>query len=59
MFEIVKHIIKVKLAERETLKVAKKNATKKAQLDELIHNKKNEELASLSIEDLEKMRAGL
>ena len=59
MFEIVKHIIKVKLAERETLKVAKKNATKKAQLDELIHNKKNAELASLSIEDLEKMRAGL
>ena len=55
MFEIVKHIIKVKLAERETLKVAKENATKKAQILELIHQKKNESLASMPVEELEKM----
>lgn len=59
MFEIVKHIIKVKLAERETLKVAKENATKKAQILELIHQKKNESLASMPVEELEKMLADL
>ena len=59
MFEIVKHIIKVKLTERETLKVAKENATKKAQILELIHQKKNESLASMPVEELEKMLADL
>lgn len=59
MFEIVKHIIKVKLAERETLKVAKENANKKAQILELIHQKKNESLASMPVEELEKMLADL
>ena len=59
MFEIVKHIIKVKLAERETLKVAKENATKKAQILELINQKKNESLASMPVEELEKMLADL
>lgn len=59
MFEIVKHIIKVKLAEKEVLKVAKENATKKAQILELIHQKKNESLASMPVEELEKMLADL
>ena len=59
MFEIVKHIIKVKLTERETLKVAKENAIKKAQILELIHQKKTESLASMPVEELERILADL
>lgn len=59
MFEIVKHIIKVKLASFQTAKVAKENAAKKAQILELIHQKKNESLASMPVEELEKMLADL
>ena len=59
MFEIVKHIIKVKLTERETLKVAKENAIKKAEILELIHQKKNESLASMPVEELERILADL
>lgn len=59
MFEIVKHIIKVKLTEREIAKVAKENAAKKVQILELIHQKKNESLANMPLEELEKMLADL
>jgi hypothetical protein len=59
MFEIVKHIIKVKLAEREAAKVIKENAAKKQQILELIHQKKNESLASMPVEELEKMLTDL
>ena len=59
MFEIVKHIIKVKLAEREAVKVIKENTAKKQQILELIHQKKNESLASMPVEELEKMLADL
>lgn len=59
MFEIVKHIIKVKLDEKEAARIAKENTAKKTQILELIHQKKNESLANMPVEELEKMLADL
>jgi len=58
-FEIVKYVIKVKLAEQKADKLAKENATKKQQLLELLHQKKNEQLSQLSVDEIEKMLADL
>ena len=57
--EIVKHIIRVKKAEKDATKLANQNAAKKQQVLELIHQKKNESLASMPVEELEKMLADL
>jgi hypothetical protein len=57
--EIVKYIIRVKKAEEEEAKVATQNAAKKQQILELIHQKKSESLASMPVEELEKMLADL
>jgi hypothetical protein len=53
-FEIVKYIIKTKLAEKEARKNAVVNKEQKQQLMGLIQAKKNEALGNLSIEELEK-----
>lgn len=51
-FEIVKHIITVKLEEAEKKKLAKERAEKRAQLIELIGKKELTALESKSIEEL-------
>ena len=51
-FEIVKHVIKVKLEEAEAKKNAAEKKAKKAQLMELISQKQNEALSAKSIEEL-------
>jgi len=58
-FEIVKYVIKVKLVEQKAAKLAKENAAKKQQLLELLHQKQNEELGQLSIEEIKNMLAKL
>ena len=58
-FEIVKYVIKVKLVEQEAAKLAKENAAKKQQLLELLHQKQNEELGQLSIDEIKNMLAKL
>jgi len=54
-FEVVKHIIAVRLAENEAAVLAKANRDKKQRLLELIAQKENEQLAGQSIDDLRKM----
>jgi|SRR6478609_7566902 len=54
-FEIVKHIIGVRVAERNELKAASDRKEKKARLLELIARKEDETLAGKSIEDLRAM----
>lgn len=54
-FDIVKHIIEVRLAENEAAATARANKEKKQQLLSLIAQKENEQLAGQSIEDLRKM----
>lgn len=54
-FEIVKHIIDVKLAENEVAAKNRANAEKKQQLLGLIAQKENEQLAGTSLEELRKM----
>lgn len=51
-FDIVKHIIDIKLAERDVAVAAKANAEKKQKLLEILANKENEALGSLSMEEL-------
>lgn len=53
-FDVVKFIIDVKLAEKEEKKDKAEKAAKKQQLLELINNKENETLQSLSIDELRK-----
>ena len=54
-FEVVKHIIAVRLAENEAAAVLMANKEKKQQLLQLIVQKENEQLAGQSIDDLRKM----
>ena len=54
-FEVVKHIIEIRLAENEAAALAKNNKEKKQQLLSLIAQKENEALAGQSIDDLRKM----
>ena len=53
-FDVVKHIIDVKLAEQDAAKTLAANATRKQQLLELIEKKQLGELENKSIEDLRK-----
>lgn len=53
-FDVVKFIIDVKLAEKEEKKLKAEKLVKKNQLLELINNKENEKLQSLSLDELKK-----
>lgn len=52
-FEVVKHIIKVKLEEAEVKKAAAEKKARKAQIMELISQKQNEALSAKSLEELQ------
>lgn len=52
-FEIVKHVIKVKLEEAEVKKQAAEKKARKAQIMELISQKQNEALSAKSLEELQ------
>ena len=52
-FEIVKHVIKVKLEEAELKRAAAEKKARKAQIMELISQKQNEALSAKSIEELQ------
>lgn len=58
-FEIVKHIVTVRVAESEAKQTEAVKRTQKQELDALIAAKKAEAKQSLSIEELEAMRAAL
>jgi len=58
-FDIVKHIIDVKLAENAAEKIARDNATKKQRLLEIIADREDDQLKSLSIDELKKAVAAL
>ena len=58
-FEIVKHIIKVKLEENEARKNARERREKKQKLLALIAKKQDEKLEETSIDELQKMVEGL
>ena len=53
--DIVKHIIAVKIAEREAAQKSRDVNDKKQLIMSIISQKKNDELASASVEDLQKM----
>lgn len=53
-FSIIKFIIDFKLAEKEDKKQQAEKIAKKQQLLELINNKENEKLQSLSLDELKK-----
>lgn len=54
-FEIVKHIISIRLEELEAAKTAKANKDKKQMIMGIIAQKKNDALLGASLEELEKM----
>lgn len=54
-FEIVKHVIDVKLAERNAAEEAAKKSAKKQKLLEIIARKQDQELEGASVEDLQRM----
>lgn len=54
-FEVVKHIINVRLAENDTARLASERREKKARLLELIAQKQDESLAARSVEELQAM----
>jgi len=54
-FDIVKHIIGVRLAEREERKNAKEKKEEKEKILSIIAKKKDAELENLSVEELEAM----
>jgi hypothetical protein len=58
-FEIVKHIITVKLAEKEARKVAKDKKAEKARLLSLLAKKQDEKLEGMSEEELNAKLAAL
>lgn len=58
-FEIVKHIVTMRVAEAEAQQTEAIKRTQRAELDELIAAKKAEAKQSLSLEELEAMRAKL
>lgn len=59
MFDIVLHIIKAKKAENEAARLVAEKKAKKQQILEILARKKDEQLASSSVEDLEKALAEL
>lgn len=54
-FDLIKHIISVRLAEADKAKTLKANKEKKEKIMEIITKKKDEVLANSSVDDLEKM----
>jgi hypothetical protein len=58
-FDIVKHIIDVKVAEREAAQTASKNRERRQQILEIINRKENENLANSSIDELRKLAEAL
>jgi hypothetical protein len=58
-FDIVKHIIDVKLAEKELAEQAKLNKDRKQQILGIITQKENEQLLGSSLEELKKMAESL
>jgi hypothetical protein len=54
-FDIVKRIIDIKLAERETAEKAAENRAKKQRILEIIERKQGAQLEALPVEDLLKM----
>ena len=58
-FEIVKHIIDVRLAENEASRQAAEHRDKKNRLLELIAKKQDEQLAQKSVDELKAMVADL
>lgn len=58
-FDVVKHIIDVRLAEEAAAATAAANKEKKQQLMALIANKENEALAAMPVEELRRMIAAL
>lgn len=57
--DIVKHVVDVKLAEQEQRENALQKARLKQKLLGVIESKQDEQLKSLSLEELQKMAAGL
>jgi hypothetical protein len=58
-FDIVKHIIEVRLVENEAAALARSNKEKKQQILSIIAQKENEQLAGSSLEDLKKLADSL
>lgn len=54
-FDIVKHVIDVRLAENEAARLVAEKREKKARLTELIAQKQDEQLAQKSVEELQAM----
>jgi len=54
--DILKHIIEKKVAAKDAAKKRAETLAKNARIDELIETKKEESLASLSVEELEKLK---
>ncbi len=58
-FEIVKHIIGVRLDENKKKTEEVQRKAKLASIDDLIAKKKNDELAGLSLEELQKLKESI
>lgn len=58
-FDLVKHVIDVRMAENEAAATALANKQKKQRILAIIEHKENEALGATSIEDLRKMVEGL
>ena len=57
--DIVKHIIAAKIVERDAATKARENKARKQQLTELLHAKRNENLAKLSEDEIAALIAGI
>lgn len=58
-FDLVKHVIDVKLAEADEASKARANAEKKQQILALIANKENAQMAEMPLEELRKLAESL
>lgn len=58
-FDIVRHIINVKIAERDALSAARQRAEQRQKIDALIASKQEQELAGKSLEELQALRDNL
>lgn len=58
-FDLVKHIIDVKIAERDAIKAAADKKAKKDKIMELIVKKKDEAMGAMSVEELQKQLEAL
>lgn len=54
-FDIVKHVIEIRIAERDAAELARANKEKKQLILGIIAQKENEQLATTSLDDLRKM----